>query len=133
MLDLIDREVAMDAVMEWLKKAQKPLNRSKYNEGEIDAYSTILTELKNIPPYKMININYSAVKHQTIYGYSIQHLILIANILQKENLPPERVVEALTDIGRIIAIVNDEFEESLRRSLNESFSKNRLKTVSILR
>lgn len=54
---------------------------------------------------------------QTIYGYNIQHLELIARILQKENLPPERVAEALTDIGRIIAIVSDEFEESLRIAL----------------
>ena len=133
MLDLIDREVAMDAVMEWLKKAQKPLNRSKYNEGEIDAYSTILTELKNIPPYKMININYSAVKHQTIYGYSIQHLILIANILQEENLPPERVVEALTDIGKIVNIITNEFEDSLRRSVNRCFCEYRFRMQDVLR
>lgn len=54
----------------------------------------------------------------TIYGYNVEHLKLIARILQKENVPPERVVEALTDIGRIVAIINDEFEEALRRELN---------------
>lgn len=54
------------------------------------------------------------VSHQTIYGYNIEHLELIARILMKEGLPPERVEEALTDIGRIVAIVTDEFEESLR-------------------
>lgn len=35
----------------------------------------------------------------------------------KENLPPERVTEALTDISRIVAIITDEFEEALRRSV----------------
>ena len=49
----------------------------------------------------------------TLYGYNVEHLELIARVLQKENLPPERVIEALTDIGRIVAIVKDEFEEAL--------------------
>lgn len=53
----------------------------------------------------------------TLHGYNIDHLALIARVLQKENLPPERVVEALTDIGRIVAIVRDEFEETLRRAV----------------
>lgn len=54
----------------------------------------------------------------TLYGYNIEHLELIARVLQKENLPPERVAEALTDIGRIVAIVKDEFEESLRKAVD---------------
>ena len=50
----------------------------------------------------------------TLYGYNVEHLDLIARVLQKEDLPPERVTEALTDIGRIVAIVQDEFEEALQ-------------------
>lgn len=56
---------------------------------------------------------------QTLYGYNIEHLELIARILQKEDLPPERIVEALTDIGRIVAIVKDEFEEALRNAVEQ--------------
>ena len=37
--------------------------------------------------------------HQTLYGYDSEQLKLIANLLQKENLPPERVADALMDIG----------------------------------
>lgn len=60
----------------------------------------------------------------TIYGYNIEHLELIARALQKEDLPPERVAEALTDIGRIVAIVKDEFEETLRKAVvNYGLSK----------
>ena len=55
----------------------------------------------------------------TLYGYNIEHLELIAKILQKENLPPERVVEALTDINRIVDIVRDEFEETLRKAVEQ--------------
>lgn len=58
----------------------------------------------------------------TLCGYDIEHLILIADVLRKENLPPERVVEALTDIGQIVSIVKDEFEESLRKSVEQSLN-----------
>ena len=40
-------------------------------------------------------------------------------ILQKENLPPDRVAEALTDISRIIEIVHDEFEEAFKKAVVE--------------
>ena len=47
--DLIRRQDAIDVVTAWLHKCFNPLNRSKYNEGEIDAYETALSELKEIP------------------------------------------------------------------------------------
>lgn len=55
----------------------------------------------------------------TLCGYDIDHLMMIAAVLRKENLPPERVTEALTDIGRIISIVRNEFEESLRKAVEQ--------------
>ena len=55
----------------------------------------------------------------TLYGYNIEHLELIARILQKEDLPPERVGEALTDIGRIVTIIRNEFEEALRKAVEQ--------------
>ena len=58
-------------------------------------------------------------RQQSIYGYDIEHLKLIAQILQKENLPPERVAEALTDIEQIIAIVYNEFEENLKKAIEQ--------------
>ena len=50
-------------------------------------------------------------------GYNIDHLMLIASVLQKENLPPERVAEMLMDTARIIEIVRDEFEETLQKAM----------------
>lgn len=55
----------------------------------------------------------------TLYGYNIEHLELIARVLQKEDLPPEKVAEVLNDIGRIVAIVKDEFEETLRKAVEQ--------------
>lgn len=55
----------------------------------------------------------------TLCGYDIKHLMLIAEVLKKENLPPERVSDALTDIGRVVAIVVEEFEETLRKAVEQ--------------
>ena len=55
----------------------------------------------------------------TLYGYNIEHLKQIATVLQKENLPPERVAECLTDISRIVVIVKEEYEEALRKAVEQ--------------
>ena len=60
----------------------------------------------------------------TLYGYDIESLKTIAMILEKENMPPEKVTEVLTDIWRIVAlIIQDEFEKSInswnRRAYDE--------------
>lgn len=49
MNDTISRQAAIEAVTAWLHKAFNPLNRSKYNDGEVAAYKTALSELKKIP------------------------------------------------------------------------------------
>lgn len=55
----------------------------------------------------------------TLYGYNVEHLCLIAKILQKEGLSPDRVSVALTDIGKIIGIIQDEFITRLQESVNK--------------
>ncbi len=99
MSDLIRRKDAIDAVE---KESQVD---GSY--GYMDTKS-ILDLLEDLPPAE-----------PTLYGYSIEHLKLIANVLQKENLPPERVADALMDIGRIVAMVRDEFEETLRKAVEQ--------------
>ena len=94
--DLISRQSAIDGL--WSLDAE-------LRPSAIDAILNMLNGLPSAQP--------------TLYGYNIDHLKLIANILQKENLPPERVAEALIDISRIVAIVKDEFEEALRRAVEQ--------------
>lgn len=89
--DTISRQAAIDALR---KDPMGGLN-----------YESILSSLPSAQP--------------TLYGYDIKHLMLIAEVLRKENLPPERVTEALMDIGRIVSIVSDEFEESLREAMKQ--------------
>ena len=102
MSDLISRAAAIDA----LKEEEYPCE-SDYDEGYMAALDKAVWIMEKWLPSAQ----------PTLHGYNIEHLELIAIVLQKEDLPPERVVEALTDIGRIVAIVRDEFEETLRRSL----------------
>ena len=98
-MDLISRQAAIDAA-----------DRADYTGLAVEdvkkVTDEVVKELKKLPSVQ-----------PTLYGYNIEHLELIAKVLQKEDLPPERVTEALTDIGRIVAIVKDEFEETLRRAV----------------
>lgn len=94
--DLISRQAAISAIKEW---------------GLIDGLSEgqaieILADEEKVPSAQL-----------TLYGYNIEHLELIAKVLQKKNVPPERVEEALYDIGRIIGIVHEEFAETLRKAV----------------
>ncbi len=97
MSDLINRQVAIYTICMECHDGMC----DKYPCGEIKA-------LEHLPS-----------EEPTLYGYSLEHLELIARVLQKEDLPPERIAEALTDIDRIVAIVKGEFEESLRKAVEQ--------------
>lgn len=108
--DLIDRQAAIDAMIE--DKIQTKIYITATAERDFGVFNSACDRhakmLKELPPAQ-----------PTLYGYNIEHLELIARVLQKENLPPERIVKVLTDIGRIVAIVTDEFEEALRKAAEQ--------------
>ena len=97
-MDVISRQAAINLLKKWAGGYQ-------YIETDAELAIKEFQELPSAQP--------------TLYGYSIEHLELIARVLQKENLPPGRVVEALTDIARIVAIVRDEFAETLRKAVDQ--------------
>lgn len=91
-----------------------------YIHGFVDEIRKDTVIIKNIGGYfGTIADEIMPSAQPTLYGYNIEHLELIARVLQKEDLPPERVVEVLKDIGRIVAIVKDEFEETLRKAVEQ--------------
>ena len=101
--DTISRRDAIEAIF------NEPLCESGMKERTaIAVVLAIYEKIKSLPSAQ-----------PTLYGYDIEHLKLIANVLQKENLPPERVTDALMDIGRIVAIVRDEFEGTLRKAVEQ--------------
>jgi hypothetical protein len=97
--DAISRQAAIDELYKMLHDCFWA------DDEELDAVITTLNDLPSVQP--------------TLYGYDIKHLMLIAEVMRKENLPPERVTEALMDIGRIVSIVRDEFEETLREAMKQ--------------
>lgn len=90
------------------RQAVIEINRSYHGQMPNEVNHRIWKEINELPSAQ-----------PTLYGYNIEHLELIARVLQKEDLPPERVVEVLTDVGRIVAIVKDEFEEALRKAVEQ--------------
>ena len=113
--DTISRQAAIDALDEQIEQCNKALG--SFDISPKDEYA-IKVEKASLKAYKEQLENMPSAQ-PTLCGYNIEHLILIANVLRKENLPPERVVEALMDIGRIVSIVKDEFEESLRKAVEQ--------------
>ena len=96
MSDLISRQAAIDAVNDMIRR--------KFGIGG-SLGEVALGALPSAQP--------------TLYGYNIEHLELIARVLQKEDFPPERVAKVLKDIGRIVAIIREEFEETLRKAVEQ--------------
>ncbi len=101
--DCISRQAAKDIFTELYGISAIGSVFDKYEWKDI--CETTANELPSIQP--------------TLYGYNIEHLEMIARVLQKEDLSPERVAEALANIGGIVAIVRDEFEETLRKAAEE--------------
>lgn len=99
MNDLISRQAAIDGKI----SIQRSNGVEVYYDEAVPVYY-----LKHLPSAQ-----------PTLHGYNIEHLTIIAHMLQKENLPPERVADALMDIGRIVDIIRDEFNESLRRAVEQ--------------
>ena len=97
MSDLIDRQAAIDAFDSYILDETTDLNGN-----------TVREVLENLPSAQ-----------PTFYRYDIEYLEVIADVLRKENLSPERIAEWLMDIDRIIAIVRDEFAETLRWVLQD--------------
>ena len=105
MSDLIERQAAIDELTRFTTPHDNGDGTFTVGVLSKSSITDILNDLPSAQP--------------TLYGYNIEHLELIARVLQKEDLPPERVVERLIDIGRIVAIVRDEFEEALRKAVEQ--------------
>ena len=119
--DTIYRQAAIDALWkalhEYEDKTEKQFQESEdLDVGDWIEHRIFVQNMNDIDRQTILNLPSA---QPTLYGYDIKHLMLIAEVLRKENLPPERVTEALMDIGRIVSIVRDEFEETLRKAVEQ--------------
>lgn len=53
----------------------------------------------------------------TLYGYKIEHLAMIAAVMQRENVSPEKVAETITDVSRIVQLIINEQMEIVRKEM----------------
>ena len=121
MSDLISRQAAIDALWKALYEYEDRTEKQFQESDELDVAEWFLHRIfvQNMSDIDRQTILDLPSAQPTLYGYDIKHLMLIAEVLRKENLPPERVTEALMDIGRIVSIVRDEFEETLRNAVEQ--------------
>lgn len=106
MSDLISRQAMREAM--YHEAMEKDSDEQKWDGGCWIRYKMFERVIESLPAAQL-----------TLYGYSIEQLELIARVLQKENLPPDRVTEVLKDIDRIVAIVTDELEEAFRKGVEQ--------------
>lgn len=55
----------------------------------------------------------------TLYGYKIEHLALIAWVMQKNDISAERAVQIFNDIQKITMKIIDEINETFERTLKQ--------------
>lgn len=53
----------------------------------------------------------------TLYGYKIEHLALIARVMEKEGVSPEKAVETFQNIVGIVQMIADEQKEIIRKAV----------------
>ena len=95
------------------------MNDSINRQAAIDMIKNHKSDFSTEKDYRTARACVNAVPpaQPTLNGYNIKHLLLIAELLEKENLPPERVSDALHNIGQVVAIVKKEYEEALRKAV----------------
>lgn len=96
MSDLIDRDKLIDFIMEsdpeWCIKPIRP----------------IFDYIKEMPSAQ-----------PTLYGYKIEHLVLIARVMEKEGVSPEEAVKTFQNIVEIVQMIADEQKEIIRKAVEQ--------------
>ena len=76
------------------------------------------------PWYKSDDI-YKAIKdaptaEPTLYGYKVEHLALIARVMQKDGVTPEEAVQVFKDVQTIALKVIDEIDGAVKRAFEQA-------------
>lgn len=94
MSDLIDRQAAIDELYKCPNGTWTTLD--------------VMNHLSNLPSAQ-----------PTLYGYKIEHLAMIARVMEKEGVSPEKAVETFQDIGGIVQMIADEQKEIIRKAVEQ--------------
>lgn len=97
MINLIDRQTAIDAVDDI------PYIKKHPNIGLL--WKAWVEQLPSAQP--------------TLYGYQIEHLALIARVMEKEGVTPEKAVQIFADIGSITEMLINEMQKNFEEVMKE--------------
>lgn len=56
----------------------------------------------------------------TLYGYKIEHLALIARVMEKDGVTPEKAVEIFKDVQTLVLKVIDEINGIVERTFEQA-------------
>ena len=106
MSDLIDRQAAIDEIDEWVKAFLE--NGHKESAADVRLIQDGIIQLPSAQP-------------ATIYGYNVEHLVLIANTMKEKGISPEEAIDLFNDVSEIVGLVIDEMtrisEKALERAM----------------
>lgn len=100
MNDMIERQVAIDAIR---KEYGGIKNANMDGDFLADEIEFILSKIPSAQP--------------TLYGYNIEHLALIARVMQKENVTPEKAIECFEDLEKMFKIIIEEQKELIMKEM----------------
>ena len=94
------RLVDADVLRSWFE------NHSVYDEFPVGYIMGLIDEQPTVEP--------------TLYGYKIENLALIARVMQKDGVTPEKAVQIFKDVQTIALKVTDEISGAIERAFEQA-------------
>lgn len=101
--DLISRRAAINIAMQYCPDDDGSCSKAGADIREM------LDELEDLPSAQL-----------TLYGYPIEHLVMIARVMAKEHCTPEDVARLLQNAGEVAKMVRDEMMEMLKECVERT-------------
>lgn len=96
----MSRLIDADALRSWFE------NHSVYDEFPVGYIMGLIDEQPTVEP--------------TLYGYKIEHLALIARVMEKDGVTPETAVQVFKDVQTIVLKIIDEIDDAVKRAFEQA-------------
>lgn len=104
MSDLISRQALTNALTNWqMEYAEKDKDVERFET--LGAVIELVEQLPTIEP--------------TLYGYNVELLAMIAAVMAKKGVTPEKAVDAFKDIVAIVQMIMDEQKEIIKKAVEQ--------------
>lgn len=113
--DLISRQEVIEALFVNKEMLNRVLDNTDVVSTDREKYSWGLGLIES----NIEDIEELPSAQQTLYGYSIEHLALIARVMQKKNVTPEKAIDCFNDIETMMQMLIDERREIIMKAVKE--------------